>query len=163
MALFATILAMFIPTGDDQRYASLASATRSADPSPEQRERPVHSREGAVQSRPRPRYRGEHKGCNTRRCDRRMERRARAKTNRRWYRFTAPYRGWLASTRSCESGGNYYINTGNGFYGAYQFTLQSWAAVGGRGMPHNARPLEQDYRAVRLLHVQGRGAWPVCG
>lgn len=74
-----------------------------------------------------------------------------------------PYRSWLRSTRMCESGGRYAINTGNGFYGAYQFTLSSWRYVGGRGWPHHARRLEQDYRAVRLLHVQGRGAWPVCG
>ena len=81
-------------------------------------------------------------------------------------RVTAPYRAWLASTRGCETRGQpdpYRTNTGNGFYGAYQFTLSSWAAVGGRGMPHLASPLEQDYRAVRLLHLQGRGAWPVCG
>lgn len=75
----------------------------------------------------------------------------------------APYRPWLARVRACESGGDYAINTGNGFYGAYQFTLQTWRGVGGRGMPHKAGRLEQDFRAVRLLHVQGRGAWPVCG
>jgi hypothetical protein len=88
----------------------------------------------------------------------------RAQLRRRMMRrVTAPYRGWLLSTRLCESRGNYWTNTGNGFYGAYQFTLQSWAAVGGWGLPSNAPPLEQDYRAVKLLHVQGPGAWPVCG
>lgn len=85
----------------------------------------------------------------------------------RWYlrrhRTTTPYRAWLASTRACESGGVYGTNTGNGFFGAYQFTLSSWLAVGGAGYPHLAPPLEQDYRAVRLLRVQGVGAWPVCG
>lgn len=78
-------------------------------------------------------------------------------------RIVAPYRAWLARVRQCESGSRYGIATGNGFYGAYQFTLSSWYAAGGRGMPHHASPLEQDYRAVRLLHLQGRGAWPVCG
>ena len=78
-------------------------------------------------------------------------------------RTIRPYRAWLARTRQCESGGRWTISTGNGFYGAYQFTLQSWAGVGGRGYPHTAPPLEQSYRAVRLLHTQGRGAWPVCG
>jgi hypothetical protein len=78
-------------------------------------------------------------------------------------RVVRPYRAWLASTRACESGGRYGIATGNGFYGAYQFTVSSWRAVGGWGMPHRASRLEQDYRAVRLLHVQGVGAWPVCG
>jgi hypothetical protein len=82
---------------------------------------------------------------------------------RHWRTVTRPYRPWLARTRACESGGNYATNTGNGFYGAYQFTLESWHAVGGRGLPNDAEPLEQDYRAVRLLHVQGTGAWPVCG
>jgi hypothetical protein len=106
---------------------------------------------------------GHHRGCLTYRCDRRMARKGHRRTLRRWAAYTRPYRGWLARTRACESGGNYRINTGNGFYGAYQFTLSSWAAVGGHGMPNLAEPLEQDYRAVRLLHVQGRGAWPICG
>ena len=76
-----------------------------------------------------------------------------------------PYAGWLRRVRYCESGnhGLYRANTGNGFYGAYQFTLSSWRAVGGWGMPHHARPLEQDYRAVKLRWLQGTGAWPVCG
>jgi hypothetical protein len=78
-------------------------------------------------------------------------------------RTVRPYRAWLAKVRQCESGGRYRTATGNGFWGAYQFTLSSWHAVGGRGYPHQARPLEQDYRAVRLLHLQGRGAWPICG
>jgi hypothetical protein len=33
---------------------------------------------------------------------------------------------WLLALRTCESGGNYQINTGNGFYGAYQFTIATW-------------------------------------
>ena len=104
-----------------------------------------------------------HDGCQTHKCDKRVERKAHKQTQNKWWKYTVPYRAWLRSTRMCESGGNYAINTGNGFFGAYQFTLGSWFAVGGRGMPHLAEPLEQDYRAVRLLHVQGRGAWPVCG
>lgn len=99
-------------------------------------------------------------GCQTRRCEQRV---AHRRTRHRWWRTTQPYRAWLRSTRLCESGGRYSTSTGNGFYGAYQFTLSSWHVVGGRGMPHWAVPLEQDYRAVCLLHVQGRGAWPVCG
>ena len=77
-----------------------------------------------------------------------------------------PYRGWLASTRHCETRGlrfPYLADTGNGFFGAYQFTRSSWRAVGGRGEPNHATHTEQDYRAVKLLHLQGRGAWPVCG
>lgn len=105
----------------------------------------------------------DYPGCNTLRCERRMVRKTHAKTVRRWRRVARPYRGWLARVRACESGGRYSTNTGNGFFGAYQFTLSSWWSVGGRGYPHNAEPVEQDYRAVRLLWVQGRGAWPVCG
>jgi hypothetical protein len=82
---------------------------------------------------------------------------------RTWTRVVAPYKRWLARVRACESANTYTINTGNGFYGAYQFTVSSWHAVGGWGMPNDARPLHQDYRAVRLLRLQGRGAWPVCG
>jgi hypothetical protein len=78
-------------------------------------------------------------------------------------RVIRPYRAWLARTRACESGGRYNTNTGNGFFGAYQFTVRSWFAAGGRGMPHLASRREQDYRAVRLLLIQGAGAWPVCG
>jgi hypothetical protein len=106
-------------------------------------------------------------GCYTYACEVRVKRNVRADIRRRhrqhWRYLTAPYRAWLASTRQCESGGNYRTATGNGFWGAYQFTLTSWAAVGGHGNPANAEPLEQDYRAVLLLHLQGRGAWPVCG
>lgn len=83
--------------------------------------------------------------------------------HKRWRRVVAPYQGWLDSTSSCESGGNYRTNTGNGFYGGLQFTLSSWAAVGGRGLPSAAGRLEQEYRAILLRRVQGVGAWPVCG
>ena len=83
---------------------------------------------------------------------------------RRWRRVVRPYRAWLASVRACESGssGGYAANTGNGFHGAYQFTVSSWRSVGGRGLPHLASPLEQDVRAVYLLRLQGPGAWPNC-
>jgi hypothetical protein len=62
----------------------------------------------------------------------------------------------------CESGGNWSINTGNGYYGGLQFSLQSWRAVGGSGYPHNASKLEQIDRAERLRAIQGWGAWPSC-
>jgi len=104
-----------------------------------------------------------HEGCNTNACERRVDRKEHAKTVHKWRRTARPYRGWLSAVRWCESRGNYATNTGNGFFGAYQFTLPSWWSVGGRVMPHLASPPEQDYRAVRLLWVQGRGAWPVCG
>lgn len=63
---------------------------------------------------------------------------------------------------ACESGGNWAINTGNGFYGGLQFTLGSWAAVGGTGSPANASREEQIARGIALQARQGWGAWPAC-
>ncbi len=63
---------------------------------------------------------------------------------------------------ACESGGNWAINTGNGFYGGLQFTLSSWHAVGGTGYPNEASPAEQIARAQILQSRQGWGAWPAC-
>lgn len=63
---------------------------------------------------------------------------------------------------ACESGGNWAINTGNGYYGGLQFTLSSWYAVGGSGLPSNASRDEQIQRAEALQARQGWGAWPVC-
>lgn len=63
----------------------------------------------------------------------------------------------------CESGGNWGINTGNGFYGGLQFTLGTWKSNGGSGMPQNASREEQIRVAENVLNSQGIGAWPVCG
>ena len=63
---------------------------------------------------------------------------------------------------ACESGGNWAINTGNGFYGGLQFTLSSWRAAGGSGYPNDASREEQIARAQSLLASQGWGAWPAC-
>lgn len=62
----------------------------------------------------------------------------------------------------CEAGGNWSINTGNGYYGGLQFTLSSWRAVGGSGYPHQASKSEQIARGEKLLAIQGWGAWPAC-
>lgn len=62
----------------------------------------------------------------------------------------------------CESSGNWAANTGNGFYGGLQFTLSSWRAVGGQGLPSQASKAEQIARAQQLQAMQGWGAWPVC-
>lgn len=64
---------------------------------------------------------------------------------------------------NCESGGNWYTNTGNGFYGGLQFTLQTWRAYGGSGYPHQNSPVQQATIAERVLAGQGLGAWPHCG
>jgi hypothetical protein len=64
---------------------------------------------------------------------------------------------------ACESGGNWGINTGNGFSGGLQFTASTWRANGGSGSPQNASREEQIRVAENVLHSQGIGAWPVCG
>ncbi|MBK8436348.1 MAG: transglycosylase family protein [Austwickia sp.] len=66
---------------------------------------------------------------------------------------------------ACESGGNWSISTGNGFYGGLQFTLGSWRAAGGSryaAKPHHASRAAQIAVAQNLLRMQGPGAWPVC-
>jgi LysM repeat protein len=62
----------------------------------------------------------------------------------------------------CEAGGNWAANTGNGYYGGLQFTVSSWQAVGGSGLPSNASREEQIQRGEMLLARQGWGAWPAC-
>jgi nucleoid-associated protein YgaU len=62
----------------------------------------------------------------------------------------------------CESGGNWAINTGNGYYGGLQFTLSTWQAYGGTGMPNQASKDTQIAVAERVLASQGWGAWPAC-
>ncbi|MFI9648932.1 transglycosylase family protein [Streptomyces sp. NPDC052040] len=66
----------------------------------------------------------------------------------------------------CESGGNWSINTGNGFYGGLQFTNSTWAAYGGSAYAARAdlaSKSEQISVAEKVLAGQGKGAWPVCG
>jgi nucleoid-associated protein YgaU len=65
----------------------------------------------------------------------------------------------------CESGGNWKINTGNGFYGGVQFAAGTWKAYGGNtyaNQAHLATKAEQIAIARRVLAGQGPGAWPVC-
>jgi LysM repeat protein len=74
--------------------------------------------------------------------------------------YTAGAGGWAAGVRQRESGGNYATNTGNGYYGAYQFSLGTWAGIGGTGLPSNASPAEQDARAQMLYNQRGCSPWP---
>ncbi|HSK37396.1 MAG TPA: transglycosylase family protein [Actinomycetota bacterium] len=62
----------------------------------------------------------------------------------------------------CESGGNWGINTGNGYSGGLQFAPGTWAAHGGSGSAHNASRAEQIRVAERVRASQGWGAWPAC-
>jgi LysM repeat protein len=68
--------------------------------------------------------------------------------------------GILARVRMRESGGNYAANTGNGYYGAYQFSLSTWESVGGTGLPSNASPAVQDQLAEKLYAERGCEPWP---
>ncbi|MEN0130794.1 MAG: transglycosylase family protein [Brevundimonas sp.] len=70
---------------------------------------------------------------------------------------------WAALAR-CESGGNPHIVSSNGLYhGLYQFSVGTWHAVGGSGLPSNASASEQTARAKMLYNRSGAGQWPVCG
>lgn len=73
-------------------------------------------------------------------------------------------RATLESIASCESGGDPRVISSNGLYhGKYQFSLDTWASVGGDGSPAEAPEIEQDYRAALLYQRSGPGQWPVCG
>lgn len=73
-------------------------------------------------------------------------------------------RSTLESIASCESGGDPRIVSSSGLYhGKYQFSLETWASVGGTGSPAEAPEIEQDYRAALLYERSGPGQWPVCG
>jgi resuscitation-promoting factor RpfA len=65
----------------------------------------------------------------------------------------------------CESGGNWKINTGNGYYGGLQFSASTWRGFGGgRYAPtaDRATKNQQIYVATKVQKVQGWGAWPTC-
>ena len=62
----------------------------------------------------------------------------------------------------CESGGNWAINTGNGFSGGLQFTPSTWAAYGGTGSASDASREQQIAVAEQVQAAQGWGAWPSC-
>jgi uncharacterized protein YabE (DUF348 family) len=63
----------------------------------------------------------------------------------------------------CESGGNWATNTGNGYYGGLQFSLGTWQAYGGSGLPSNASRLTQIAIATKIRNASGGyGAWPAC-
>ncbi|MGW1003352.1 transglycosylase family protein [Streptomyces sp. NPDC002520] len=66
----------------------------------------------------------------------------------------------------CESGGNWSINTGNGYYGGLQFSASTWAAYGGSAYASRADLASEQQQitvAEKVLAAQGKGAWPVCG
>ena len=68
----------------------------------------------------------------------------------------------FARLRGCESGGRYGTNTGNGYYGAYQFDLGTWHSLGYGGNPAAAGPSTQDAAAHQLQADRGWQPWPAC-
>jgi soluble lytic murein transglycosylase-like protein len=70
----------------------------------------------------------------------------------------------LQAIAACESGGNPSAIGGGGQYrGKYQFSMATWASVGGTGDPATASEAEQDRRASMLYARTGAASWPVCG
>lgn len=65
----------------------------------------------------------------------------------------------------CESGGDWHINTGNGYHGGLQFNAQTWQAYGGGEFAPTANQATREQQIViaeRTLANQGWGAWPAC-
>lgn len=100
---------------------------------------------------------------------RRMEAERRAALRRKRRRLFASLpegvsQATLEAIAACESGGDPAIVSADGSYrGKYQFSLETWASVGGSGDPATASEAEQDYRAALLYARAGSSPWPVCG
>jgi len=86
-----------------------------------------------------------------------------ARTTEEGYAYDDPRstQVWYDLAR-CESGGNWSIDTGNGYYGGLQFSLPTWESVGGTGYPHEHPAATQIEMGRRLQARQGWGAWPHC-
>lgn len=106
----------------------------------------------------------QRRGCQTKSCVRRVRR-------KRKLHYIKPYRTWfLGPVGACESGtgshkltvGLQAVSLGGRYRGRYQFGMPDWYRAGGGGDPINAGWLEQAYRAVRWLHINGRDSWPNC-
>ena len=69
----------------------------------------------------------------------------------------------LERIAECESGGDPTTDTGNGYYGKYQFSRATWRRMGGSGNPARASEAEQDQRAAALYAREGSAPWPNCG
>ena len=76
--------------------------------------------------------------------------------------MSAPVGDVWSRLAQCESGGDPATNTGNGYYGLYQFSQSTWTAMGGSGLPSEASAAEQTMRAQALQQQSGWGQWPAC-
>jgi hypothetical protein len=70
--------------------------------------------------------------------------------------------GAWCEVAKCESGDK-NVNTGNGYYGYFQFSAQTWKAMGGSGLPSDNSAARQLELAQKLLGKSGAGQWPHCG
>ncbi len=77
--------------------------------------------------------------------------------------MSIPYEANWDRVAECESGGNWYINTGNGYYGGLQFSMGTWQAYGGSGYPHQASKRAQITVAERVRTQSSLNHWPHCG
>ena len=93
--------------------------------------------------------------------ERRAEKRARARRRAAQAVAVPPH---LEAIAQCESGGDPTAVSADGMYhGKYQFSVATWQAMGGGGLPSQAPEAEQDMRAAMLYEQSGPGQWPVCG
>jgi hypothetical protein len=75
---------------------------------------------------------------------------------------SSPSSGVWLELRECESGDNYQSDTGNGYYGAYQFSASTWSDLGYPGLPYEEPYWMQDAAAERLEAADGWAQWPSC-
>jgi len=76
--------------------------------------------------------------------------------------YAPPTSEELSALRTCEASGDYGANTGNGYYGAYQFSSQTWWSLGYEGYANQAPPAVQDEAVIRLHASSGWQPWPGC-
>jgi uncharacterized protein YabE (DUF348 family) len=76
--------------------------------------------------------------------------------------FSGSFGEALAKLRACEAGGRYDRNSGNGYYGAYQFNIGTWANYGGYHVPSDAPGAVQDQKAWETYQRRGWQPWPGC-
>jgi uncharacterized protein YabE (DUF348 family) len=77
--------------------------------------------------------------------------------------FSGSFADALAKLRACEAGGSYTRNSGNGFYGAYQYDVSTWGGYGGFSYASDAPPAVQDQKVWETYQRRGWHPWPSCG
>ena len=79
--------------------------------------------------------------------------------------FSGSVGQWLATLRGCEAGGNYQTNSGNGYYGAYQFNPGTWRSIASKVgrpdlagvLPNQASPADQDFMIIQNTKMSRGG------